>query len=229
MRGLLGVEPDAAASELHWTPHLPPDWSGVTIRNLKVGASTLTLSLTQTEGAADLKVEDRGPGVRLVFAPEIPLGSQNLRALVNGRPAPASIRAVGQDAEAEVTFRAEPNGAESNTEVELRFESGVRPWVEPGPLVTGARSSGLRVLDSKLQGHTYSAHLDGRPDACSPFSIFTPWRAEHVQGGKIEGHEGHKWKFVASPRPDSCSEASPARDVSDARYETWTLQIEFTP
>ena len=224
MRGLMGLEPDAPGSSLRWSPHLPPDWTGVTIRNLKVGPSTLTLRMSQSETGADLKVAASGPPVKLTFAPEIPLGSGNLRATLDGRTVAAGTRYAGQDVHAEVTFP-----TVEQIEVHLRWDPGIRPWVEPADLEIGAPSRGLRILSSKLEGHTYSAQLEGPRTRCSRFSMFTPWRVESVKGGKVDRHQGHEWSFSVSPSPETCHEQLAAEAGTTVPYQIWTLQVEFTP
>jgi hypothetical protein len=120
--------------------------------------------MKQSETGISLKVDQIGPPVVITFAPEIPLGTRNLRATLNGRALNATIRSYEQDAPAEVKFSGGPN-----TEVVLSFEPGVGPWVHGTHLSVGDRSHGLRVLSSKLEGHIYSAHVEGRPDFCSRF------------------------------------------------------------
>jgi len=117
VRGMLGVDPYAPMAELQFSPHLPHDWSGVSIENLSVGRSTLRLEMRQAATGVTLKVENSGPPVEITFAPEIPRGSNHLRATVNGRPATATMRAYPQDAHAEVKFSSQPR-----TEVVLSFE-----------------------------------------------------------------------------------------------------------
>jgi glycogen debranching enzyme len=117
MRGMLGLAPYAPKSELHWTPHLPPGWPGVTIRNLVIGRSTLNLEMTQARNKIGLKVEDTGPPAAITFAPEVPLGSRNPRATFNGRPMRVKINSFSMDAHAEVRFSAGPK-----SEIEITFE-----------------------------------------------------------------------------------------------------------
>jgi glycogen debranching enzyme len=224
VRGVLGLDPYAPMSELHWTPHLPPDWSSVAVKNLQVGRSTLTLQMKQSESGISLKVDPSGPPVAITFAPEIPLGARNLRATLNGRAVSATIRSYEQDAHAELKFSGEPN-----TEVALSFVPGVRPWVHGTHLAIGDESHGLRVLSSKLEGHTYSALVEGRPNACAPFSITTPWQVKDVEGGKVSTHRGDEWTFIVSPTPGSCDVQPGALAVSHGPYQPWTFRVEFAP
>jgi glycogen debranching enzyme len=224
VRGVLGLEPYAPMSELHWTPHLPPDWSGVSVKNVQVGRSTLTLRMKQSETGIGLEVDQSGPPVAITFAPEIPLGTRNLRATLNGRTATATIRSYEQDAHAEVKFSGEPS-----TEVALSFEPGVRPWVHGMHLAIGDESHGLRVLSSRLEGRTYSARVEGRPNTCAPFSITTPWSVKHVDGGNLSAHQGNEWTFMVSTTPGSCDAQAAAPAASYGPYKEWTLRVEFAP
>ncbi len=67
VRGMLGVEPDAPAAGLTWTPHLPVMWPEITIENLRIGRSNLNLRLQQSETGLRLTVENRGVPVQLDF------------------------------------------------------------------------------------------------------------------------------------------------------------------
>ncbi|HMD96298.1 MAG TPA: hypothetical protein VKM93_03060 [Terriglobia bacterium] len=224
VRGMLGIDPYAPMSELHWTPHLPLSWSGVTIKNLHVGRSTLNLEMTQAESEIKLTAEVAGPPVAITFAPEIALGSQSIRATLNGRLVAATLRRNEQDEHAEVKF-----DAEEKTEVVLRYEPGVRPWIAAPDVAPGAQSRGLRVLRSKLDGHVYTAEVEGPASACSSLSLTTPWRVAHVEGGKVSAHQGSRWVFVLAPTPELCNGEPPAPTAGLGPYQTLTLRVELAP
>ena len=119
MKGLLGLEPDAMSSELRWEPHLPRDWSGVTIENLIVGQTTLTLEMKQSKTKITLNVEERGSPVHITFAPEIPRATKRLRATLSGSPLKVSTHLYQQDAHAEMEFTATPQA-----QVLITFQAG---------------------------------------------------------------------------------------------------------
>ncbi len=225
VRGLLGLEPDAPMAQLKWAPHLPPYWPGVKIRNIKIGGSTLNLEMEQSETQVRLRVENLGPPVEIEFSPQIPLGSSNFRATLNGRPLSTALRSHAQDAHAEVKF-----SAGQKSELVLSFEPGVRPWLPAQPLHIGDESRGLRILSSSLEGRTYRAEVEVRPRACSPFAISTPWLFRRVAGGRVSSHQGNQWHFVVSPTPDACgTDGTGAIGIDYGAYQTWTLQVEFVP
>jgi hypothetical protein len=104
MRGTLGLDPDVPASELHWTPHLPSSWTGVTIKNLVIGKTVVALEMSQSKAGIKVTVEENGPPVSIAFAPEIPQRVQQIRATLNGQAIQASIRRFKEDSHAEIKF-----------------------------------------------------------------------------------------------------------------------------
>ena len=223
MRGLLGLEIYAPMAKLTLAPHLPPNWPAVKIRGLKIGRSTLNLAMEQSDSRVTLKVENSGPPVEIAFSPEIPLMSggargEALRATLNGRSVPVTLEAHAQDAHAKVEF-----SADQQTDLRITFPPGVRPWLPQEPLNIGDASHGLRILSSGLQGHTYRAEVEGVPGACSALAIATPWQVKQTTGAKVMTHHASDWRFIASPAPEACD------PTVGGTYQTWTLQVEFTP
>lgn len=116
MHGLLGLQPDALSSELRFAPHLPLDWTGVTIRNLRIGKTVLNLEMKKSKSEIILNVDQSGPPVAITFAPQVPSESRQPRAILNGRPQNAAIQSHRLDTHAEMNFTATPH-----TEIVLGF------------------------------------------------------------------------------------------------------------
>ena len=225
VRGLLGLDPYAPSAQLSWAPHLPAAWPGIKLRRLKVGRSVLNLEMTQSATQVKLRVEDSGPPVEFRFSPEVPLGSEGVRATLNGRSLPVTLSAHAQDVHADVKF-----SADEKTELVIDFRPGVRPWVPRVPLGIGDAPRGLRVLSSTLTGRAYRAEVEGRPGACSPFVLSTPWQVKEVKGGRLTAHDGTRWSFALSPLPDSCVAVDSATlSHQDGPYQTWTFEATFAP
>ncbi len=231
LRGLLGLEVDAPKSKIRFAPHLPSTWPSVRIRNLKVGPSQLNLEMQQSERQIKLKIESTGARVEIEFAPELPLGSTNLRTSFTadgGRTSVAQSQAVdehAQDRHAVVSVR-----VEHETELVLSFDPGVRPWLPATPLGIGDHSRGLRILSSRLERRTYRAEVEGRPGACSAFALSTPWQVKQVTRGVITSHDKEQWHFAVSPKPDTCeSGTSHAPGSDEGPYQAWTFEVEFAP
>jgi glycogen debranching enzyme len=216
LRGILAMELNAPESRLVWRPHLPPDWPYIKLRGLRVGEGMLNLALKQSPTKVTLRVENSGPPVSMVFAPEIPLGAKNVRATMNGASIPVTTEGARQDAHARVSFR-----AAKLSEITISFEAGIRPWLAPPQPRIGDTSRGLRILSSEMKDHAYRAKVEGVAEACSHLLLFTPWSIVRVTGGTIGSRHGDQWDLIVSPSPDSCGEGGV--------YQTWALQVDFAP
>ncbi|KAA6463316.1 hypothetical protein DYQ86_08370 [Acidobacteria bacterium AB60] len=72
LRGLFGIDVDATAKTITVNPHLPANWESATVRNLRVGQSTVDLSFRQSGGAvsvnlnhpSDLRIVSSQPGAK---------------------------------------------------------------------------------------------------------------------------------------------------------------------
>lgn len=110
IRGLFGVEWDAAANALTVTPNLPADWDHATLKNLPLGRSKVNLAMTREgttlvirpEGAAvaTLHLKSRAEGAKLLNgALRIPLPAVEA-AITHGLPQPGSttqqLKAIDQ-------------------------------------------------------------------------------------------------------------------------------------
>jgi glycogen debranching enzyme len=216
VRGVLGLEPNAPEAKLAWSPHLPKDWPSVKLRNLRVGGSTLSLDMKQTDASVILHLENSGLPISLDFSPEIPLGAKKPRATLNGSMLPVALEPHGQDLHCRVRF-----SAEKIADIVITFEPGLRIWLPQPALRIGDKSRGLRILSSELNGRSYRAEVEGVPEACSQIHLSTPWRVAKVTGGKVNSHAGDQWALIVSPKPESCGPAG--------AYQRWPLQVDFAP
>jgi glycogen debranching enzyme len=216
VRGVLGLEPNAPEAKLVWSPHLPADWAGIKLRNLRVGGSTLNLDMKQTDTRVSLHVENSGLPISVDFSPEIPLGAIEPRATLNGSKLPVTLEPHEQDLHCRVKF-----SAEKVADIVVTFEPGVRIWLPQPALRIGDKSRGLRILSSKLDGRSYRAEVEGVPEACSQIHLSTPWRVAKVTGGKVNSHAGSQWDLNVSPKPESCG--------PEGAYQRWPLQVDFAP
>jgi hypothetical protein len=194
IRGLFGLEVDAAQHTLTMAPHLDPRWDRVSIAQIPVGdahadvdirqqpgevaATFTTQSGTTQSGTTQSGTTKSGP-VAIVFDPEIPLGAAHVRALVDGRSASVALEPHAEDQHARVAFDL-PSGSAI---VRILFSGGLRVRV---PVVTPARgdfSRGLRLTALHLDGRTLTLDADVASADQSSVEIETPWTVAAVNGG----------------------------------------------
>ncbi len=97
VNGLLGLQVEGASNRLVFTPHLPPKWDTITLRNLKIGPSRLALTMTQSASEIRLQVQNDGAPVNFDFDPEIPLGAELVKARLDNRLIAATLEQHPQD------------------------------------------------------------------------------------------------------------------------------------
>src|SRR5262249_42387634 len=90
LRGLLGLETQAAPSRVAFAPHLPADWNSFAIHNLRAGAATLSVNYHRTPDEISLNVES-SDNSELDFAPAVSLRARVISAEVNGRAVPFHV------------------------------------------------------------------------------------------------------------------------------------------
>jgi glycogen debranching enzyme len=182
VRGMLGIAVDAEKKQLTFSPHLPPAWNKVSLRNVRVGESLLRFTLSQTDAGIDFDAQNDGPPVSLLFAPEIPLGAHDLIALLDQRPLSSSLQLYAQDTHARVVT-ALPTGS---SHLSLRYNGGVSILLPAQPVLVGNPGTGMKIVGVELHEREYRVKLDRVASRSCSFLIRTRWRIAHVDGGSIE-------------------------------------------
>lgn len=182
VRGMFGIEVDAQKKHLAFSPHLPPGWDKVNLRNVRVGESLLHFTLSQTAAGMDLDAQNDGPPVSLVFAPEIPLGAHELTALVDQRPVSSSLQLHPQDTHA----RIEVSLATGASHLSLRYRGGVSILLPAQPVLIGDPSTGTKIVGVEMYEREYRVKLDRVATRSYSFLIRTPWKVAHVDGASVE-------------------------------------------
>ncbi len=92
LRGLFGLETNAAAGEITLKPHVPADWPSFTITNLDVGSTTLALRFRKDANNIWLEITRTGAGkCTLDFGPVLSLRANVGAATLNGRAIPYRV------------------------------------------------------------------------------------------------------------------------------------------
>ena len=155
VEGMLGLEPRPADGTLAFSPHLPADWSALTLRNVRVGASVLTLHLTRTGETLTLTAENAGPPVTIDFAPELPLAASLRGATVDQGKIATTLEEHEHDRHARLRFTARTG----TTRARIDWAGGVIVAPSgPAPQL-GQRSRNPILTRTRLNGDSLA--LDG--------------------------------------------------------------------
>jgi glycogen debranching enzyme len=179
IRGLFGLDVNAAQRTLTLVPHLDPRWDHVSISQIPIGPAQVAVDLDQHPSEIDALFTAQSGPVHIDFAPEIPLGATRVRAFVDGRSVPAALEVHGEDEHARIAFDLPVGSAH----VRILSSGGLRIHV---PIITPARgdvSRGLRLTAFHLDGRTLTVDADVASADHSSIEIETPWTVSAVHGG----------------------------------------------
>jgi hypothetical protein len=181
IRGLLGLRVQGAAHRVDFAPHLPPDWNALSVRNVAVAGSSLSMELSRSQDHMKLSIDNQGPAVTLKFSPELPFGARLRGALVGGQPVTAALLQNDQDTHASVELTL----AAGKTSLTVDYDGGiliVPTRASPG---VGDPSEGLRITGLSLSEATLRIELDHFISRTSTFELRTPWTIASVAGAEL--------------------------------------------
>jgi glycogen debranching enzyme len=182
VQGLLGLRVDGAGRHLEFAPHLPVEWSKVSLRRVLVGGSEVALELTHSMGEMTLHVRNQGAPVKMSFDPELPLGATVRKAQIDGHEVVATVEQHPQDTHAHLEFDL-PQG---DGVLSIGYTGGVAIVpVTPRPVI-GNGSRAMKLVSTNLKDRVYTIELDHFAAEPARFEVRTPWKVESASGAKFE-------------------------------------------
>jgi glycogen debranching enzyme len=198
VRGLLGLDVDAAAGRVTVAPHLPPEWDSVRVERVPVGRDHLFIAIRRRADELTATVVRRGPGrapIEVVFSPALPLG-----ATVDGSSPGDAMRG-----DVHAPLRGQLLDSLTWT---VRTQGG---WSVAPPRLApavGDRSRALRVVGERLLSGVaqYGAFLEGRAGETYTLRLRTPSRGRSPRLSLAVGGGG------AAPVPVAAARVGAADD-----------------
>ncbi len=194
VNGLLGLHINGVSNRITFAPHLPPGWDAITLRNVHVGASEITIHMIQSANEVRLQLQNEGAPVEMSFDPEIPFRAKLEGAQLESRPINATLEENSQDTHARVEFSL-PRG---NTLLTISYTGGVAiiPTL-PQPMI-GDPSNAIKITGVNLNNRVYTVDFDYVPSAVSTFELRTRWTIKKVQGATFEAIAPTVYRFTVS-------------------------------
>jgi mannosylglycerate hydrolase MGH1-like protein len=197
VHGLLGLRVDGAGRHLGFAPHLPVEWSKVSLRRVRVGGSEVTLELTHSLGEMMLHVRNEGPPVKMSFDPELPLGATVHKVQIEGREVVATVEQHPQDTHAHVELDL-PRG---DVALGIAYIGGVAIVpVTPRPMI-GNGSRTVKVVSTSLKDRVYTIELDHFASEPARFDVRTPWKVESASGARFEALTPSSYRLEVDAPP----------------------------
>lgn len=182
VQGLLGLAVRSGQRRIEFAPHLPAGWPGITLRNVMVGGTQLSLETIRDARGISLQIDNPGVDVAVVFAPEVQLGAVVGGASIDGAPISVQTERHAQDTHARASFIVH----HGTTHAHIDLSGGVVIEVPTAPLLVGDRSSALKIVWAKLAGNVLSVAAWVTLPTQSSVIISTPWQPLSADGARVK-------------------------------------------
>jgi glycogen debranching enzyme len=182
LRGLLGLETNAASRTIVFAPHVPADWTSLAVRNVRAGAIAVDFRYAKTQDEITLDIESTGNS-DLEFSPALSLRAQVISATVNGHRVPFQVQKSDFDQHA--VLRTALTKGKNRVRIRVSDDFGISyPNLLP-PL--GSSSLGMRVISESWSASHDALTLEvaGRRGAHYELAIWNPGQIASVDGGEL--------------------------------------------
>jgi glycogen debranching enzyme len=184
LRGLLGLQTDAAAHQIALAPHIPADWTSLGIHNIHIGAVNANFEFRKAADSIVLEAQRKGAGDCWVeFSPALSLRAQIIRAELNGRPLPFKVQANANDQHVIVKFPI--YGGPNTLVIHVKKDFGISASNALPPL--GSASHELRILSETWNSARDQLTLDtsGIPGGQYQLAVWNAAQIISVEGAQL--------------------------------------------
>ena len=176
--GLLGLRVNSILGLMSFAPHLPSEWRDISLEEIMLSGHPISLKLHRAVDELSLQIENSGGAVTFDFAPEIPLGATLRSGELNGRKIEVQINTHPEETDAQISFTV-PHG---KSEVRINWVGGVSLLVGAEAPLAGDPSSGVRVVESRLDKGELTVEADVPADRESHLRVQTGWKFSGAEG-----------------------------------------------
>lgn len=213
LRGLFGLQADAGAHKLTFAPHIPADWTWLTLDNLRVGTDSLRVAYRKSLSEITLEVSRRGSDdCSLEFSPALSLRAQVVGVELNRLRVPFQIHTSDVDQHVSVRF---PVGSGTNT-LRIRLKNDFGLSLSPTLPSLGSSSQGLRVLSEfwSPARDALTVEVAGAQGKEYEIGMWNPAQVTSVEGAELfsinANTENAKIKVAI---PENTSEPYPRKKI----------------
>lgn len=184
LKGLLGLQADAANHQITFTPHVPADWTTFAVRNVQVGSVGMDFQYRKNADSVALNVTRTGTGDCWVeFAPAFSLRAKIVSVEMNGKPLPFKVQPNDEDQHVSMRFpiSAGPNKLVIRTRND--FELVLANQLPP----LGSASRALRVISESWNAarNQLTVVVSGVPGGEYELGVWNPSQITSVENAAL--------------------------------------------
>lgn len=183
LRGLFGLQTEAAEHKIIFAPHVPAAWTWFAIHNLRAGETTVELAYRKTADVIELTVESTGDA-SLEFSPALSPRARIMAADVNGKPMQFHISKSDVDQHAVVRV----NVSKGKLILHLKIKNDFGVSYASSLPELGSSSVGLRLISDSwsASGDQESLQFAGAAGVVYELGVWNPGEVSSVEGAKIK-------------------------------------------
>lgn len=210
LRGLFGVEGEAAASQVTMAPRFPADWSAAELTGFAIGASRWSLHYRREPGRITARIGSQNAADYWVhFAPSLGPGALVDSVRVDGQRAAVTVESFSQAVRPLVRLR--PAGTAATVEIFYRAGLELLPTAPPRRL--GDADSGLKLIGMQAAGSRIEVTVEGRSGEHYVLKLAESARVRGVVGASLAN--------------DAITVAIPESSSGD--YQRCRFEVELAP
>ena len=182
VRGLLGLEADAAAHTIWFSPQLPADWKTLRIDRYRVGNDFFSFVYSDDGSTKSWKVttESKTPYVL------------RFRQRLSPATTVLSQRAYGEGKEAKGSFEQSQVAIETQVlreqTIEIRYKGGLELLPPEITTRTGDTNKGLKIISTEWNGKQLDVTVDGLASEHYGLKVLNEQTIVNVKGGSLKGN-----------------------------------------
>ncbi len=183
LKGMFGLEKDAARKTLTFVPHVPPDWTNFKVNNVRLGDSVVSLSYIKTLSEITLEVTRTGGECSLDFEPTLANTALVSRVDVNGRPLSYDQQISAEHHHLKIKFLLKEG--KNIVRIHVTNDFGVSYAFRLPDL--GSESSDLRILSEEMGDVAAPMELitAGRAGVTYDLAVWNPSMIDSVRGAEL--------------------------------------------
>jgi glycogen debranching enzyme len=189
LRGLLGLESDAADRKIVFAPHLPADWQTVGVHGIPLPGARVNLEIQRDANTLQLIVENSGSqAIHLDFAPAYPPCAHLDSAALNGKPIAWKTDSQDLDWHPQFEMAAQPG----KTTLTIKHHSLFGYALPFSPPQLAGRSGNLKIVGEHWtdNGRRLELTVSGRPSREYRLALVNADLLASIDGAARDGASG---------------------------------------
>jgi glycogen debranching enzyme len=171
IHGLLGLHVDNLAHTITFSPRIPSTWHDISIANIALSSTRISLNLHQTSTDLQLHIDNPGPPFHLILTPTLPLGTTVIEAQLNHRKIPTPQTQNLPDTVATLDLQIQ----HGSNDISLALTGGLSILPTNQTPLLGDPSHALHLIDARLTANTLTLNADLPTNQPSTLDIASPW------------------------------------------------------